>query len=597
MTPACIFECRTSGLALVYLQTMVIRNAVAQRVRRLRQPRYLMATLLGLAYFYFLFFRRSSFQGAGPGAPVAPVNIGLLVGVSMAAVIMTGRIMYSWIFSADRAALSFTEAEVAFLFQAPVQRRVLVHYKLLKSQIRILFSAALFALVSRRLGFLGGNGWMHAVGWWILLSTLELHSIAASFTRERLLEVGLNPARRRALFLGGLLLVGSALWWWLRRTIPAPRAADLAGPMAMVNYFQGVLTAPPVSWLLAPCIWILRPFFAPDLAAFIRALGPALLILAGHYLWVIRSEVAFEEASLELARRRAERGEARQAGHWRGRSQPKRKRREPFPLRPHGQAAPAFLWRALISAGPWFHPRNWLFISAGVISVMLWLASQPAYRTALVVIQAVALPVGFWVLIAGPMLMRREVRLMMQRLDVVKTYPLRGWQVVLGEMLAPIVLITAIEWLLLAVLAVAAATLSGEIGFTVLSSGLGVIAVGLLVPPVVGLMTGISFAATLYFPSWMSAVGQAGGGLDAMGQRMIFAGGYVVVLAAALLPAALVAAVPYLIVLWMTGLQVDALSAGAVAVSLILFGEFAAVVWWLGGRYERFDLSAEVPPS
>ena len=597
MTPACIFECRTSGLALVYLQTMVIRNAVAQRVRRLRQPRYLMATLLGLAYFYFLFFRRSSFQGAGPGAPVAPVNIGLLVGVSMAAVIMTGRIIYSWIFSADRAALSFTEAEVAFLFQAPVQRRVLVHYKLLKSQIRILFSAALFALVSRRLGFLGGNGWMHAVGWWILLSTLELHSIAASFTRERLLEVGLNPARRRALFLGGLLLVGSALWWWLRRTIPAPRAADLAGPMAMVNYFQGVLTAPPVSWLLAPCIWILRPFFAPDLAAFIRALGPALLILAGHYLWVIRSEVAFEEASLELARRRAERGEARQAGHWRGRSQPKRKRREPFPLRPHGQAAPAFLWRALISAGPWFHPRNWLFISAGVISVMLWLASQPAYRTALVVIQAVALPVGFWVLIAGPMLMRREVRLMMQRLDVVKTYPLRGWQVVLGEMLAPIVLITAIEWLLLAVLAVAAATLSGEIGFTVLSSGLGVIAVGLLVPPVVGLMTGISFAATLYFPSWMSAVGQAGGGLDAMGQRMIFAGGYVVVLASALLPAALVAAVPYLIVLWMTGLQVDALSAGAVAVSLILFGEFAAVVWWLGGRYERFDLSAEVPPS
>jgi len=207
------------------------------------------------------------------------------------------------------------------------------------------------------------------------------------------------------------------------------------------------------------------------------------------------------------------------------------------------------------------------------------------------------LPAGCWVLIAGPMLMRREVRLMMQRLDVVKTYPLRGWQVVLGEMLAPIVLITAIEWLLLAVLAVAGATLTREVGFTVLSSGLGVVGVGLLVPPVVGLMTGIPFAATLYFPSWMSAVGRAGGGLDAMGQRMIFAGGYLVVLAAALLPAALVAAMPYLIVLWMTGSQVAALAAGAVAASLILLGELATVVWWLGGRYERFDLSAEAPPS
>ena len=597
MTPACKFERRTSGVALVYLQAMVIRNAVAQQVRRLRQPRYLMATLLGLAYFYFLFFRRSFFQGVGSGAPGAPANIGLLVGVSLAAVLMTGRIAYAWIFSADRAALTFTEAEVAFLFQAPVRRRMLVHYKLLKSQIRILFSAALFALVSRRLGFLGGNGWMHAVGWWILLSTLELHGIAASFTRERLLEVGLNPARRRALFLGGLLLVGAALWWWLRRTIPAPRAADLAGPMAMVNYFQGVLTAPPVSWLLAPCTWMLRPFFAPNLAAFLWALGPALLILAGHYVWVIRSEVAFEEASLELARRRAEQGAARRAGHWHGLRRPERKRREPFPLRPHGLAAPAFLWRALISAGPWFYPRNWLFISAGVISIMLWLASQPAYRTAVVIVQAVVLPAGCWVLIAGPMLMRREVRLMMQRLDVVKTYPLRGWQVVLGEMLAPIVLITAIEWLLLAVLAVAGATLTREVGFTVLSSGLGVVGVGLLVPPVVGLMTGIPFAATLYFPSWMSAAGRAGSGLDAMGQRMIFAGGYLVVLAAALLLAALVAAMPYLIVLWMTGSQVAALAAGAVAASLILLGELATVVWWLGGRYERFDLSAEAPPS
>ena len=95
----------------------------------------------------------------------------------------------------------------------------------------------------------------------------------------------------------------------------------------------------------------------------------------------------------------------------------------------------------------------------------------------------------------------------------------------------------------------------------------------------------------------MSAVGRAGGGLDAMGQRMIFAGGYLVVLAAALLPAALVAAMPYLIVLWMTGSQVAALAAGTVAASLILMGELATVVWWLGGRYERFDLSAEAPPS
>jgi hypothetical protein len=281
-------------------------------------------------------------------------------------------------------------------------------------------------------------------------------------------------------------------------------------------------------------------------------------------------------------------------GGGRGRHGPARRRREPFTLRPLGPAPLAFLWRNLISAGPWFYPRNWLLISAGVFGVMLWLAINPAYRTVLVVMQATALPVGFWVLIAGPMLMRREVRLMMQRLDVIKTYPLRGWQVVLGEILAPIVLITAAEWLLLAVVAVATAALTGKYASTVLLSSLGFVGAGLLVPPVVGLMTAIPFAATLYFPTWISSASQ-GSGVDAMGQRLIFAGGYLVVLIVALLPAALAAAVPYFIVLWLVETQATALFAGAVAASLVLIGELAAVIWWLGGRYERFDLSTELP--
>lgn len=582
--------------ALVYLQFTSLKNAVGQRVGRLRQPRYLIATLIGFAYFYFFFFRRLSYgPGAHGGPGVAPASFGLLIGLSLAALVMAGRIVYSWIFSQERAALAFSEAEVAFLFQAPVSRRTLVHFKLLKSQLRIVFSALLFTLISNRFGAIGGNGWTHAAGWWILLSTLELHAIGASFARERLLNFGLNPARRRVLLGGAFALVAAGTWWWLRRTIPAPAAADLAGPVAIVHYFGRVLAAPPLSWLLAPCFWVLRPFFAPDLGAFLRALGPALLVLAAHYWWVIRADVAFEEASIELSRRRAERvATIRGGGGWRGRQQPTRRRREPFALRPRGPAPLAFLWRNLISAGPWFYPRNWMLLSAGVLGVMFWLAADPAYRTVMAVVQGAVLPVGIWVLIAGPMLMRREVRLMMQRLDVVKTYPLHGWQVVLGEILAPMVLITAAEWLLLAMAAVATGALTGKYASTALLGGLGLAGAGLLVPPVVGLMIGIPFAATLYFPTWISVASQ-GGGIDTMGQRLIFAGGYLVVLVVALLPAALAAAVPYFIILWLVEAQAAALLAGAVAASLVLTGELAATVWWLGGRYERFDLSAELP--
>jgi hypothetical protein len=107
-------------------------------------------------------------------------------------------------------------------------------------------------------------------------------------------------------------------------------------------------------------------------------------------------------------------------------------------------------------------------------------------------------------------------------------------------------------------------------------------------------MTAIPFAATLYFPTWISAASQ-GSGLDVMGQRLIFFGGYLVVLIVALLPAALAAAVPFFIIQWLTEAQTLALFAGAVTASLVLVGELAAVVWWLGRRYERFDLSTELP--
>ena len=44
---------------------------------------------------------------------------------------------------AQRAALGFSEAEIAFLFPAPITRRGLVHFRLLSVQFRSLTGAAL----------------------------------------------------------------------------------------------------------------------------------------------------------------------------------------------------------------------------------------------------------------------------------------------------------------------------------------------------------------------------------------------------------------------------------------------------------------------
>ena len=581
--------------ALLFLQWTSLANAVRTRLQRLRQPRYLVGTLVGAAYFYFFFFRHVAFRGAPPpGRIAAPAVDGLLIGLVILLLLMMGRLVYAWVFSVQRAALVFTPAEVSFLFPAPISRRTLVHFKLAKSQLRILLSAFLLGLLSNRFSFIGGNAWTHAAGWWILFSTLELHGIGASFTRERLLNLGLNPARRRLVFGGALLLLVGATGWWLRGAVPAPAAADLAGAATVFAYARRVMDTTPLAWLLAPFRWVAGPFLAPDAGAFLRAVGPALLVLADHYLWVIRAEVSFEEASIELSRRRAERLAAVRTGRgWQG-QHPARRRGDPFRLRASGPTPVAFLWKNFISAGPWFYPRNWLLLSAAVLIAMAWLAASGTYRPWLQVVSVAALPVGLWAILFVPMLMRRQVHLLIERLDVIKTHPLHGWQVVLGEMLGPIILITAIEWLALAVQAIAAGGLVRNPGRIAWLAGLGGIEIGLLVPPVAGLMIAIPVAATLFFPGWMASVNQSRG-METMGQRLIFAGGFLLTLVGALIPAALAGAGPCLIAQWLTQSWTTALLAGALAAGLVLAAELAAVIWWLGRRYDNFDLSTELP--
>src|SRR5205085_7964459 len=109
--------------------------------------------------------------------------------------------LLAWMVPHQRAALAFTEAEVAFLFPAPVTRRGLIHFKLLRSQTAILFTTVLLTLVANRFG---GRAWIHAAGWWVILSTLNLHFLGSSFARTLLLERGISNWRRR---LGILLLL------------------------------------------------------------------------------------------------------------------------------------------------------------------------------------------------------------------------------------------------------------------------------------------------------------------------------------------------------------------------------------------------------
>ncbi|MBI3886557.1 MAG: hypothetical protein HY302_12635 [Opitutae bacterium] len=582
--------------AYAYLQWMSVRNAVARRLGRLKQPKYLAGAVVGLAYFYLFVFRHVLRSG-GPGGPAQPPGLPSEFSAPLAplgALLLGVIVVLAWIVPTGRAALQFTEAEVAFLFPAPLTRRTLIHFKLLRSQLGILVSAFFLSLIFRRASFLGGGQFLHAAGWWLILSTLNLHFIGASFARESLLHLGVNPARRRLLVLAAVAAAALGGWWWLRGAVAPPTPEEAANFQTLVHYTGTVLGHPPVSWLLAPFRAVVGPFFAAGSAAFVAALPAALALLVLHYFWVVRSDVSFEEASIDLARHRAAKLEAVRAGDWRGRNRPTKPRPVPFALSPRGFAPVAFLWKNLIAHGPLFRLRTWLVACAVAVAGVQWLAADPARLPLLKVVGTVTAAIGGYLFLAGPMFMRREIRQTLPQLDLTKAYPLPGWQIVLGELLSPMTVMTFLQWFVLLVVALSFGATGGPAWLTAQALVVGALGIFLLAPPLCGLMLCLPYAGVLFFPAWADAPGAGGGGVEVIGQRLIFFAGYLVVLAVALIPAAGLAAIGFIIGQWLAGVPL-ALVLAALIAGAVLAAELAAAVWWLGGRLERFDVAQELP--
>ena len=74
-----------------------------------------------------------------------------------------------------------------------------------------------------------------------------------------------------------------------------------------------------------------------------------------HYLWVIYSDVAFEEASVEASQKLAARVAAVRAGNWAAAGKNQKARRAVVQTdSPTGPAATALFWKNLIGVGQVF---------------------------------------------------------------------------------------------------------------------------------------------------------------------------------------------------------------------------------------------------
>jgi hypothetical protein len=575
--------------ALFYYQRHWWFNRLLTRLRRLRQPKYLFGAIVGGIYFYWYFFRTLGRGGRSAGIALDYQD----VAQGIASLLLLVAVLLAWILPQSRAALSFSEAEVAFLFPAPIGRKTLIHFKLLKSQTVILFSAIFVTLIGRRWN--GGDFLLRALGWWIIFATLNLHSLGCSFARTKLMDRGLSNWLRCILILAAVGLVVAGIVLWVRYTLPLPPAMEGNPDLAQLGrYANDVLHSGPIPWLLLPFRLVIAPCLAPSAGQFLLALGPALAVMALLYWWVIHSNVAFEEASVELSRKTAERVAAVRSGNWQTARKPKKPGRSPFRLRPTGLPAVALVWKNLTSAGRLVTTRAWIFLIWIVIFAGFALHSQTRQAGGVGAgLAFFALMLAAFSLFWGPQMLRNDLRQDLPATDVLKMFPMPGWQVVLGEVLAPAAILAAVQWLLL---------LAGWILFPDQFNGHSItlgqrtcfaVAAAIVLPCVDLIALLIPNAAVLFFPAWFQLGKDGPRGFETTGQQLILMFGQLLVLALSLLPAAAVFAIILLLTSRLVPAAPGVLLGGVPAAALLLV-EAGFGIRLLGLVFERFDLSAEI---
>jgi hypothetical protein len=253
----------------------------------------------------------------------------------------------------------------------------------------------------------------------------------------------------------------------------------------------------------------------------------------------------------------------------------------------------AFLWKNLLAAPSYLNRKVFVGVAAVIFFGLRWLRHQPDIGGPTIAAAAGGIGLVFlvYVLVFGPQLARNDLRGDLLNVDMLKLYPLPGWRVLLGSMLAPTIILTGIAWLLLLPATIGLPAPRVEPGVRFALAG----AIAFVMPALCAVQLLVPNAATLIFPAW-AQVGRrtAGGGMDVMGQRLIFFIGQLLCLLLALLPAGLAAAMP-LLSFWIVGWPV-AIALAALAVAVV----FAIEVWfgvhWLGPKFERLDISAELRP-
>jgi ABC-2 type transport system permease protein len=560
-----------------------MRNRILARLRRLREPRYLIGAVVGLAYLYFSMFagrRGRSRRGGDARAPLEVLSAWQAIGTSLAGLMIFGLALLAWLLPARAGLLEFSQAETAFLFPAPVSRRQLLVHRLVRSQVSSLVTAIVMAVF---LAPSAGFGRLRfALAMWALFVTIRVYFAAVSLTRAQLSSER-RSARLAAWTTVGLMAAGAAVI-----LVAVVRQVKLQ-PVSSASDFLVRLAGAAATWwpsvVLWPFVAILRPQFATSVTSFVQAMAGSLVVLTLVTVWMLANDSAFEFTAGEAAEQRA--------GDAPSRKPTVRVRQVGPPLALSGRAEWAIFWKNAMQT---FRAVNVPIrrIVGPVIGLLIGLSGAAAGMAANQTrgpagfVAAFGLVVAATAVVVGPLIMRLDLRSDFEHLDLLKTWPVRPADLIRGEMAWPAAFVTAIAWAGILCAVLFSVTSMPDIRFGnrwVLAASASVAA-----PALVAAQYTVQNALALFFPAWVSLGVQRTRGIDAMGQRLIMLAAILLVLVLFAAPGAIAGGIVWFVLR-------NVIGSGAFVPAAVLFAgvvltEVLVATELLGPAYERLDLTS-----
>ena len=568
-------------VATLYIMWCSAKNRLRRRLRRLREPRYLIGGLVGAAYLYFAVYERTRSRPPSSVPPegarraqnaiasfaaTAPALGGLALLVAAA---------ISWLMPFGSGLLEFTPAETAFLFPAPVSRRHLLFYRLMRSQWAVFFGALVMSLAYPIAAISARIRGLLAV--WLILMTAHVFFTGVTLSRPQVVRRARNSqplARSMMIVIFAALAVvlgsiGQHIW---QQPILTLRDA--------YQVVSTVATTGAAHLVLIPFIALVRPLFASSWGDFLRTTPAAIVIYGVTIAWVLRADEAFGAMTEELAEAHANQSTRKRTAY--------QARSVGWTLALTGRDETPFVWKGALQTFRVVDRR--VLIRVGVM--IGWLTMVVAlFGRARGLAQALGLLATFAAIFAsiiGPQILRVDLRQDLQHLEVLKTWPVRAAAVVRGEMLWPATVITIVTWVCGAVgIFLSAATFSSSTLSLRIAGGLAGM---ILAPALIAAQFTIHNTAALLFPAWVPLGMGRPRGVDAMGQRLFMLGATWLMLIFVVAPGVLAGGILWFAFWRLVGWWI-LIPAAAVCTSIIV-AEVLMATEALGPAYERLDLTS-----